>query len=687
MARIILNNKECDCLDDIKSAISGEHGNSALEELCQYYVNQSLLKWLEEGCDPDELAKAKEIKGMKFNRESNTSLKRALISVFGGETTPPEKPDFKKHAKLTNILFLQDGIKKDISLFNSSIYIETKRETKGDLHFTFHVFNPIKESYTLSLKINPKNPTQPTIYDNAETISLNMDSAKIIPFRNIYFKGNCGVFDILLSADNTPLWKGTLMCNISENVKIQISDDTDYKMVFVPGNDAIPSFYIGETVVTRQMACRLDNDIWKGGARPYNSHDFISIEKRVLNPLKEKLGCSFRLPTKQEWYYAARGGKEKDDYPFDYPGGNDIDKLAIYDSDNLQPVRQKGPNELGLFDMAGNVWEMTADKKTFCGGCYSDSAKRMRIKKRSECTYDYGNDDRYGVRLVCDVEEMARWLSMQQNNDDTEPKDLKDERDRLVQQYNQMKQNDQTYENNLGFLSVSSKKGNLLIDEMKHKMQKNKEDMELVKERIRVIDEESKCHGSHIYFSASSTVANLPKTQSSIEEEIQENIEPEPSVSQTIEEIYPTLRKTKETIWDSYRDAFRKALHSVSDEAQGNDSTLDSKIELAAQHYRENNGLSSIVSSLKTHKDSQDSYQDNNKYHNKARRIITKCCSRDNVSESMNFTQSGLSFVKLLKNLERHGVYLTKSGVVRCCSTVGDVVKLIAQELYFAESK
>ncbi|MBQ4392252.1 MAG: DUF349 domain-containing protein [Prevotella sp.] len=69
---------------------------------------------------------------------------------------------------------------------------------------------------------------------------------------------------------------------------------------------------------------------------------------------------------------------------------------------------------------------------------------------------------------------------------------LDNERTRLMRQYELMKQDIQTYENNLGFLSASSKKGNSLIDEMNRKMQKLKDDMQLVKEKIKAIDAENK---------------------------------------------------------------------------------------------------------------------------------------------------------------------------------------------------
>ena len=68
---------------------------------------------------------------------------------------------------------------------------------------------------------------------------------------------------------------------------------------------------------------------------------------------------------------------------------------------------------------------------------------------------------------------------------------LDNERTRLLRQFDQLKQEIQTYENNLGFLSASSKKGNSLIDEMNRKVQKLKDDMQLVKDKIKAIDAEN----------------------------------------------------------------------------------------------------------------------------------------------------------------------------------------------------
>ena len=69
---------------------------------------------------------------------------------------------------------------------------------------------------------------------------------------------------------------------------------------------------------------------------------------------------------------------------------------------------------------------------------------------------------------------------------------LDNERARLMRRYEGLKQEINTYENNLGFLNASSKKGNSLIDEMNHKVQRLKDDLELVKQKIKTIDAENK---------------------------------------------------------------------------------------------------------------------------------------------------------------------------------------------------
>jgi len=77
--------------------------------------------------------------------------------------------------------------------------------------------------------------------------------------------------------------------------------------------------------------------------------------------LSEKKNQRYRLPTEAEWEYAARGGKNNKGHP--YSGGKTADSVAWFSgkSQGTMPVATKLPNELGLYDMTGNVWEWCSD--------------------------------------------------------------------------------------------------------------------------------------------------------------------------------------------------------------------------------------------------------------------------------------------------------------------------------------
>ena len=104
----------------------------------------------------------------------------------------------------------------------------------------------------------------------------------------------------------------------------------------------------------------MDSDFPKTGVCWKDWHIFISRLNRMLK--NELNGMEFRMPTEAEWEYAARGGKLGKNKK--YPGSDDLDEVAWCwrNSDvHTHAVGKKEPNELGLYDMFGNVGECCLD--------------------------------------------------------------------------------------------------------------------------------------------------------------------------------------------------------------------------------------------------------------------------------------------------------------------------------------
>lgn len=187
----------------------------------------------------------------------------------------------------------------------------------------------------------------------------------------------------------------------------------------------LSSFYIGKYEVTQAE--------WKAvmGSNPsYFKGDNLPVENVSWNDCQEFIrklisltGKNFRLPTEAEWEFAARGGKNSRGYK--YSGSNDIGSVAWYYSNSgskTHPVGQKSPNELGLYDMSGNVWEWCQDwngdypssvqtnptgpisgsYRVCRGGSWDYNAGGCRVSFRNFCTPG-GRGDSLGLRLAMQV--------------------------------------------------------------------------------------------------------------------------------------------------------------------------------------------------------------------------------------------------------------------------------------------
>ena len=136
----------------------------------------------------------------------------------------------------------------------------------------------------------------------------------------------------------------------------------------------LSDYYIGQTEVTQELwqAIMGNNPSYFTGnlKRPVEQISWHDCQE-FINKLNELSGQNFHLPTEAEWEFAARGGNKSLGYK--YAGSDDIYAVAWWsgNSNESKPVATKVPNELGLFDMSGNVWEWCQD----WSGDYSDEAQ------------------------------------------------------------------------------------------------------------------------------------------------------------------------------------------------------------------------------------------------------------------------------------------------------------------------
>lgn len=212
----------------------------------------------------------------------------------------------------------------------------------------------------------------------------------------------------------------------------------------------VGSFYIGETEVTQELweAVMGNNPSeFKGDDRPVETISHEEAES-FIDRLNELTGEHFRFPTEAEWEFAAQGGTKSGGYK--YSGSNNIDEVGWHEGNSdskTHPIKMKKANELGLYDMSGNVlewcsdwWETYTDKEaidpqgpssgyyvSYRGGCWGGDARYCRNSYRNSDP-SYISSHFIGLRLAMSDNQDTS----QENHEKTRRPTLTDEETRAM---------------------------------------------------------------------------------------------------------------------------------------------------------------------------------------------------------------------------------------------------------------
>lgn len=213
---------------------------------------------------------------------------------------------------------------------------------------------------------------------------------------SVMTKGVSGYLDVPTDSSHRA-WAKNLVCKVN---------GCEFTMIPLIKNDTI-AYFMGETEVTEGLYAAVSNKTTTKKNYPYEFNSYHTSNTFVAN-LNNMINLIFRVPTSKEWQYAAKGGNKSQKYT--YSGSNSVSDVAWY-SDNskrtIHEVAQLMPNELGFYDMSGNLSEWTSSKYSsssnyyyYFGGNYSLSSDYCKTSHSTS----YASSSNYcGLRLALSI--------------------------------------------------------------------------------------------------------------------------------------------------------------------------------------------------------------------------------------------------------------------------------------------
>lgn len=394
---LYIDDSICSDIEQLKKHfVSSLSPNSPIyEELLTLFRDGVLTEWLSEGETEDE-KQLTEILCSIPNSLSNSDLMEQLVSTFSNSNIHLEKPFLSDYVEFEHLSIKVDGSRSGIG--NETIKIEKGQITESAIIIDAKVIKVDNENFILKVFDNDTK-----LFSETEIKLDNCCVGEKVTIQMPLPVMEKGLHHLLIMNGMDVSFSFSVEVSLNETILI---NGLKFKMIYVE-RDKESGYKIGEGPVTQELWKKVMEEnpsyhIKKDKSSPnglingilqkiggsliefFGYYDRCPVEmvsyedcQKFLVKLNKLTGKQFRLPTRKEWAFAYEGGAMSKG--FLYSGSNDKDEVAwhLFNADNhTHPVKGKQPNELGIYDMCGNVYEWCSDETDWdsvryaCGGSF-----------------------------------------------------------------------------------------------------------------------------------------------------------------------------------------------------------------------------------------------------------------------------------------------------------------------------